>query len=317
MSYNATANDSVTTKVKQPSIFYFIKRDIWLYLMILIPMIAVIIFNYVPMAGLIIAFKDYDVISGFADSPWIGFDAFQEVFKSKEFYQVLRNTLMLNIMDFIIGFPAPIILAIMLNEVRVKWFKKISQTLLYMPYFLSWIIIAGIMYQLLSPNTGLVNIIIRALGGTTVPFLTEKWHWLFTYNIVGVWQSAGWGTIIYLAAITGISAELYEAAVVDGAGRFRKIWHITLPGIRSTIVVMLIITVGRIIGIGFDRPFAIGNPIVREFSDVISTYVYRIGIQSLRFNVATAVGLFQSVVGLILVLVTDTISKKLGEQGII
>jgi putative aldouronate transport system permease protein len=321
MSYNAPATDSSMVRQKETfkenNLMYFIKRDIGLYLMLLIPMIAVIIFNYVPMAGLIIAFKDYDVIAGFVDSPWIGFDAFKEVFKSKDFYKVLRNTLTLNFMDLIVGFPAPIVLAIMLNEIRVKWFKKISQTILYMPYFLSWIIIAGIMYQLLSPVTGLVNIMIRNMGGQTIPFLSEKWHWLFTYNAVGVWQSAGWGTIIYLAAITGINGELYEAAVVDGAGRFRKIWHITLPGIRPTIVVMLIITLGRILSVGFDRPYAMRNPIVNEFADVISTYVYDVGIKSLRYNISTAVGLFQSAIGLLLVIITDRISKKLGEQGII
>jgi putative aldouronate transport system permease protein len=317
MSNILQANDTSQVTVKKNNAFYFFKRDLGLYLMLLVPMIAVIIFNYIPMAGLVIAFKDYDVITGFADSKWIGIDVFQEIFKSKDFYRVLRNTVVLSLMDLAVGFPAPIILAIMLNEVRSKWFKKISQTILYLPHFLSWIIIAGIMYQLLSPVTGLVNVMIKSLGGNAIPFLSEKWHWLFTYNAVGVWQSAGWGTIIYLAAITGINSELYEAAVVDGAGRFRKIWHITLPGIRSTIVVMLIIQLGRILGVGFERTYAMANPIVNEFSEVISIYVYNVGIKSLRYNIATAVGLFQSAVGLILVLGTDYISKKLGEQGII
>jgi putative aldouronate transport system permease protein len=317
MSNILQANDTSQVTVKKNNAFYFFKRDLGLYLMLLVPMIAVIIFNYIPMAGLVIAFKDYDVITGFADSKWIGFDVFQEIFKSKDFYRVLRNTVVLSLMDLAVGFPAPIILAVMLNEVRSKWFKKISQTILYLPHFLSWIIIAGIMYQLLSPITGLVNLLIKSLGGSAIPFLSEKWHWLFTYNAVGVWQSAGWGTIIYLAAITGINSELYEAAVVDGAGRFRKIWHITLPGIRSTIVVMLIIQLGRILGVGFERTYAMANPIVNEFSEVISIYVYNVGIKSLRYNIATAVGLFQSAVGLILVLGTDYISKKLGEQGII
>lgn len=314
-----TKFDSAGTAVTyQPkNLLYHLKRDYLLYLMFLIPLCFLLVFYYAPMYGLVIAFKDYDVIRGFADSPWIGFDAFKEVFKSAEFLRVLRNTIVLNFLDLIVGFPAPIILAIMLNEVRVKWFKKLSQTILYMPHFLSWIIIAGIMYQLLSPTSGLVNVMIRNAGGQPIPFLTEKWHWLVSYNVIGVWQSAGWGTIIYLAAITGINSELYEAAVVDGAGRFRKIWHITLPGIRSTIVVMLIITLGRILGISFDRPYALGNPIVREFADVISTYVYRVGVQSLKFNIGTAVGLFQSGVGLILVLITDYISKKCGEQGIV
>jgi len=320
MSNNVPTQNQVKVKKQlrtKNNIFYFIKRDIALYLMFFIPLCFLLVFYYAPMYGLIIAFKDYDVTRAFSESAWIGLDAFKEVFHSSDFYLVLRNTIVLNFLDLIVGFPTPIILAILLNEVRCKWFKKISQTIMYLPHFLSWIIIAGISYQLLSPSTGLMNILIRHLGGQSVPFLTEKWHWLATYNVIGVWQTAGWGTIIYLAAITGINSELYEAAGIDGAGRLKKIWHISLPGIRSTIIVMLIITLGRILGIGLERPYAIGNPIVREFSDVISTYVYRVGIQSLRFNIGTAVGLFQSIVGLILVLITDSIAKKFGEDGIL
>lgn len=298
-------------------VFYYLKRDFFLYLMFFIPLCFILLFYYTPMYGLIAAFKDYDVIRGFADSPWIGFDAFEQVFRSPDFLRVLSNTLILNFLDLLFGFPAPILLAILLNEIRIKWFKRVSQTILYLPHFLSWIIIAGIMYQLFSPNTGLVNMMIRSLGGETIPFLTEKWHWLFTYVGIGVWQTAGWGTIVYLAAITGINNELYEAAIVDGAGRLRKIWNITLPGIRSTIIIMLIINLGRIMASSFDRPYAIGNPIVREVADVIGTYVYRVGIQSLQFNIATAIGLFQSGVGLVLVLITDSIAKKVGEQGIV
>jgi len=307
-------NLSPNNKIRK--FFIYLKNNYWLYIMLIFPIAFLIIFKYIPMYGLTIAFKDYDVIRGYGDSPWIGFEAFKEVFRMKDFYKVLRNTLMLNLLDLVVGFPAPIILAILLNEVTSKWFKKISQTILYLPHFLSWIIIAGIMYQLLSPQTGLINSIIIKNGGQSIPFLTEKWHWLFTYNAIGVWQSAGWGTIIYLAAISGINSELYEAATVDGAGRLRRIWHITLPGIKSTIIVLLIINLGRIMGISFDRPYAIGNSIVLEFSDVISTFVYRIGIQSVRYNIATAVGLFQSVIGLILVLLTDYIAKRFGEDGI-
>jgi ABC-type polysaccharide transport system, permease component len=317
VSMSINSQEQRNQAINRKNFLYYLKRDYLLYLMFSIPLIFMLIFYYSPMYGLAVAFKDYDVITGFADSPWIGFSAFKEVFKSPDFYRVLRNTLMLNTLDILVGFPAPIILAVLLNEIRIKWFKKISQTILYLPHFLSWVIIAGIMYQLLSPQSGLVNIFIKQLGGQPIPFLTEKWHWLVTYNVIGVWQTAGWGTIIYLAAITGINSELYEAAVVDGAGRFSKIWHITLPGIKSTITVMLIITLGRVLGSSLERSYAIGNAIVLEFSDVISTYVYRVGIQSLRYNIATAVGLFQSLVGLILVLITDYISKKFGEEGII
>ncbi|MCX7709096.1 MAG: ABC transporter permease subunit [Clostridia bacterium] len=293
-----------------------IKNDFSLYLLLVVPMIFLFLFSYKPMYGLIIAFKDYVPPMTIAESPWIGFDIFKEIFQSNQFYKVLRNTLILNGLDLITGFPAPIILAILLNEVRVKWFKKTSQTLLYMPYFLSWVIIAGIMYQLMSPETGLINILITNLGGTAVPFLTEKLMWVVSYNLIGIWQSAGWGTIIYLAAITGINSELYEAAVVDGAGRLRKIWHITLPGIRPTIIALLIINLGRIMGSSFDRPFTLGNAMVMDNADVIATYVYREGLQSVRYNLATAVGLFQSVVGFVLVLISNYFSKKAGEGGI-
>jgi ABC-type polysaccharide transport system, permease component len=310
-----------TNKNTKLNFMFYLKRDWLLYLMLAIPFLFVFVFKYVPMLGLIIAFKDYDPVSGgfsgILQSKWIGFDVFKEIFKMNDFYKVLRNTLLLNILDLVTGFPAPIILAIFLNELRMQRFKKISQTILYLPHFLSWVIISGIMYQLLSPNSGLINLLIMQAGGQPIPFVSEKWHWLATYNIVGVWQSAGWGTIIYLAAITGINTELYEAATVDGAGRVRKIWHITLPGIRSTIIVMLIMNLGKIMGISFERAYAMGNSMVMDFADVIATFVYRVGLQSVRFNVATAVGLFQSVIGLLLVIFTDFIAKKSGEQGII
>jgi putative aldouronate transport system permease protein len=268
------------------------------------------------MYGVNIAFKAYNIFAGVSKSPWVGFDNFLEIFHMKNFSLALRNTLTLNILDLIFGFPSPIILAILLNELRIIKFKKIAQTLLYLPHFLSWVIIGGMVLQILAPTTGVVNALLIKMGGKSLPFLTDKWYWLFTYTGIGIWQSAGWGTIIYLAAITGINEELYEAAEVDGAGRLRKIWHITLPGIRPTIVILLILNVGRMINIGFDRPYVIGNVLVRDFSEVLSTFVYRIGIQSMRFSIATAAGVFQSVVGLVLLLITNSIAKRLGEQGV-
>ena len=309
-------NANKVAKKKRKGVLFYIKKDFFLYLLLLVPIVYFIIFKYVPMYQIIVAFKDYDVINGINGSKWIGLDAFKEVFKMPDFYKVLRNTLSLNFLDLVLGFPAPILLAILLNEIRIKWFKKVSQTILYLPHFLSWVIIGGMAYQLLSPQTGMLNILIKSFGGPAVPFLTEKWHWLFTYSVIGVWQGVGWGTIIYLASITGISPELYEAAVVDGAGRLKKIWHITLPGIKPTIIMMLILGVGNVMKIGFDRPFVLGNPLVMDFSDVISTFVYRVGLQSVRYNIAAAVGLFQSVIGLVLILCVDKVAKKFGEQGI-
>ena len=312
----AVNNIKRATPVKRKLGFYhYFKRDIYLYLLLLAPMAYFFIFRYGPMYGIIIAFKDYNIFQGVMKSEWIGLDAFKEVFAMSDFYKVLRNTVMLNFLDLVVGFPAPIILAILLNEIRVTWFKKVSQTLLYLPHFLSWVIIGGISYQLLSPS-GLVNGLLKSMGAVPIPFLTDKFVWVATYVLIGVWQAVGWGTIIYLAAITGISAELYEAAEVDGAGRIRRIWHITLPCIKPTIIILLILNLGRMVSIGFDRPFIIGNSLVSDYSEVISTLVYRVGLKSANFTLATAIGLFQSIVCLIFLLVTNYIAEKSGEQGI-
>ncbi len=296
---------------------YYIKRDWQLYLLLVPPIFMVFLFKYAPMGGLIIAFKDYKILKGFAGSEWVGFENFVKAFSNRDFFRALRNTLMLNGMDLLFGFPMPIILAIMLNEIRTVWFKKLNQTLLYLPHFLSWVIIAGVAYQLLQPNTGLVNILFRQIGLPEIPFLTANREWVLTYVVIGVWQTMGWGTIIYLAAITSINPELYDSATIDGAGRWGKIWHVTIPCIRSTIVILLIMNLGRIMGSSFERADSLGNPIVKEVSSVIATYVYNAGIQAQNYSLTTAVGLFQSVVGLILVLTADRIAKKLGEEGLL
>ena len=298
------------------SVFYYLKRDWIFYTMLILPLAYYIVFKYAPMYGVTIAFKDYSLFKGVFASPWVGLKYFRQIFKMAEFYRVLRNTLVLNVLDMAVNFPMPIILAIMLSEMKGVLFKRVSQTIVYLPYFISWAVIGGIVLQLFSPESGLINIVIRKLGGQSVPFLTDPAHWIGTYCLVGVWQSAGWNSILYLAAIAGINKELYEAAIVDGAGRFQRIWHITLPGIRSTIVMLLILRMGSLISIGFERPYVIGNTMVREVSDVISTYVYRVGLESSNFSLATAVGLFQSVVGMILLVLTNYIANKVGENGI-
>lgn len=304
-------------KIRKKPLTYYLKRDWELYVLLALPLAFVIIFKFLPMAGLSIAFLDYKPIRGFSGSEFVGLDVFKKIFTSKDFYTALKNTLLLNVLDLVVGFPAPIIIAILLNEIGCKWFKKTTQTVLYLPHFLSWVIIAGLAYQLFSPLSGYVNVFITRMGGESVPFLTEKYHWLVMYCLIGVWQSMGWGTIIYLAAITGIDAELYEAATVDGAGRWRKIWSITLPCLKSTIIVMLIMSLGRIMGSSLERPFTLSNPMVTQISDVISTYVYRVGLQQNQYNIATAVGLFQSVVGVVLVFIADKTAKLMGEGGII
>ncbi|QNK55893.1 sugar ABC transporter permease [Paenibacillus sp. PAMC21692] len=291
-------------------------RDWQLYILILVPLVFFVTFKYVPMLGAVIAFKDYNIFKGIWDSPWIGFETFREIFQMQGFYLALRNTFMLNLLDLLVSFPLPILLAIILNELRVHWFKRGAQMVLYLPHFISWVIIGGIAIQLLATNTGIVNNVLKSFNLNTIPFLTDPVYWVFTYLGIGIWQNAGWGTIIYLAALTGINKDLYEAADVDGASRLRKIWHITLPGIKPTIIILLIINIGHMASIGFDRPFVLSNPLVTDVSEVISTYVYKTGIQSARYTIATAIGLFQAVIGLIFLLSADLISRKVNDQGI-
>lgn len=291
-------------------------HDAQLYLLLLLPIVYFTIFKYGPMYGVTIAFKDYNMFRGMLDSPWIGFEAFREILSMHAFYRVLRNTLLLNGLDLLVSFPAPVVLAILLNEIRKAWFKKWAQTVLYLPHFISWVIIGGMVYQLLATHTGLVNNVLKSFGMKAVPFLTDQTYWIATYVGVGVWQSAGWGTIIYLAALTGINKELYEAADMDGAGKWRTIWHITLPGIKPTIVILLILNIGHMLSIGFERPYVLANPLVLDVADVISTYVYKVGIESARYTIATAIGLFQAVIGLVFLLSANWISKKTTDQGI-
>ncbi|MCL2078025.1 MAG: ABC transporter permease subunit [Oscillospiraceae bacterium] len=297
----------------------YLKRYWTLYLLLLLPIVYFVIFRYVPMGNILLAFKKNDIILPVWQVEWAGnygFEWFSKAFADRDFRYALRNTLMLNGLDLILGFPAPIILAILLNELAFKKFKRVTQTVAYMPHFLSWVIIAGLAKYLFAPTSGLVNILIMRMGLDAVPFLNSSFHWVWTYVFLGIWQSVGWNTIIYLAAITGINPELYEAASVDGANRMRKIWHITLPGLKPTIVVLLIMSLGRILGSDFDRPMALRNPLVRDVSTVISIFVYERGIQGLQFSLATAVGLFQSVICVIFLLAANKIAEKAGERGI-
>ncbi|MFB9276370.1 ABC transporter permease [Cohnella cellulosilytica] len=297
----------------------YIKRYWILYLMLLLPMAFFIIFRYIPMGYIQIAFKNYSIVKSPWEMEWAanhGFEYFIKAFSNRDFLYALRNTILLNFLDLLLGFPAPIILAILLNELAFKRFKKFTQTVVYMPHFLSWVIISGLALQLLAPSTGLVNILLNKLGFASVPFLNEPWYWVFTYVFLGIWQSCGWNTIIYLAAIAGINPELYEASAVDGASRLRKIWHITLPGLRPTIIVLLILSLGHILGSDFERPYALRNTLVTEVSDVISIFVYNNGIRGLQFSLSTAVGLFQSVVGVIFLFGANALAKRSGERGI-
>ena len=295
------------------------KRDWQLYLMILFPVLMVIIFNYGAYPGLRMAFMDYKPARGYEGSEWVGLGTFEKIFHDSDFKLALRNSIVFNLLDLFVGFPMPIILALILNELRFQRFKKVSQTILYLPHFLSWAIIGSVALTLFKPSSGLINVALMNAGiiEEGIPFLNEPWHWAGTYLLIGVWQGMGWGTILYLAAITGISGELYEAAMIDGANRWQRMVHITLPGIRSTVVTLLIMTLGRIMGSNLERLTAFGNTAVKTFQYQLAVYIYNYGMGSGKYSLATAVGLFQSVIGLGLVLLSDRIAKKLGEDGLL
>lgn len=297
----------------------YIKRYWTLYAMLLLPMVYFLIFKYVPMTYIQIAFKKFSITKSAWEMSWAkdnGMEYFIKAFANRDFLYALRNTVMLNLLDLILGFPAPIILAIILNELPYRRFKRLTQTVAYMPHFLSWIIISGLALQLFSTQSGLVNILLKQMGFPPIPFMEDSAHWVGTYVLLGIWQSVGWNTIIYLAALTGINPELYEAAAVDGASRMRRIWHVTLPGLRSTIVILLILALGRILGSEFDRPYALSNTLVTNVSNVLSVFVYDYGIQGQQFSLATAVGFFQSVICVIFLLGANLIANRFGEQGL-
>ncbi|MDR0312171.1 MAG: ABC transporter permease subunit [Treponema sp.] len=314
----ADINNKAPALVKRKTHYW--QRAWMLYVLLVLPIAFFVIFRYVPMVNIVMAFKDYNIFFGVWNSeysPWVGFQWFQRAFESRDFWLAVKNTLVLNGLDLLLGFPAPIILALILNEVVFKRFKKVTQTIIYLPHFLSWIIVSSIVTKLLAPSTGVVNITLgNTFGIGPIDFLIDKFLWVMTYVFFGIWKEMGWGTIIYLAAITGINPELYEAAEVDGAGRWRKLWHVTLPGIRSTIVVLLILNIGRILGIEFDRPYTMANSLVRDVADVISTLVYRVGIRNYQYSYTAAIGLFQSVICVIFLVGANTLAKKFGERGI-
>jgi len=306
-------NDSLPARLKAA-----LRKHWQLYLMLLVPATFVIVFHYAIYPNLRMAFMNFRPVSAW-NSDWVGFGTFEKVFQDADFFIALRNTVFFNILDIILQFPAPIILALMLNELRLKYFKRISQTILYMPHFLSAVIVASVAYVLFRPSTGLINVMMVEAGWieTGIPFLTSPWHWIFSYLTINIWQAVGWGSIIYLAAITGIDPALYEAAAVDGAGRWKRIWHITLPGIKPTIVILFIMRLGHLLGSGFDRLYAFMNINVRELAYQLSIYIYEKGLQGGNYSRATAVGLFQAMVAVMLVIMADRIVKLLGEDGLL
>ncbi len=289
----------------------------WLYVMLLPVLLYYIIFKYVPMYGITMAFKDYNVFKGVFESPWCGFDVFQKIFDNKNFWLVVRNTLSLNLLTLAVSFPLTIVVSLMLNEIMSAKFKKVTQSILYLPHFVSWVVVAGIATNLISQQGGTVNHILNMLGASSIPFLSDEGWWIFTYVICNVWKEIGWGTIIYLAALTGVDESLYEAAYLDGATKFQRLIYITLPSIKSVIVTMLILQISKMMTIGLDAPLLLGNNKVINVAEVISTYTYRLGIESAKYSESTAIGLFQSVINIIILFAADKFAKAIGEEGII
>ena len=301
--------------------FRYVRRHPMMYLMLIPGLFFLFIYKFAPLYGILIAFKDYNIFAGsnpidaIAKSPWVGFANFERLFKSSEFIKVLVNTLIINGMKILFLFPIPIICAILLNEIRNKAFRKLSQTAIYVPYFFSWVVVFGIFYSLFG-SYGVVNNVIAALGHARIKFFTDtgifRWLLVFTEG----WKEIGYNTVIYLAAITGIDIALYEAASVDGANKWKQIWHVTMPGLLPTIVLMFILKVGYILDTGFEQVLVFYNTAVYDVADIIQTYVYRLGMGQMDFPLSTALGLFNSVVAFVLIVSANMISKKLIHRSI-
>ncbi len=293
-----------------------IKRNKWLYVLVLPGFLYFVIFKYLPMWGIVIAFQDYQPFLGIRQSEWVGMENFTNFFSNPDFFRLLRNTLLLALYDLIFFFPAPIIIALLLNEIRVAFFKRTIQTLVYVPHFVSMVIIASITYVFFTPQGGVLYDLIAWITGRPVDVLSSPGSFRPLIIIQMMWKEMGWGTIIFLAALAGVDTEQYEASIVDGAGRLRRMWHVTLPAIRTTIVILLILRLGNFLDTGFEQIYLMTNSLNRDVADVFDTYVYTVGITQGAFSYSTAVGLFKSVVGIILVLGSNKLAKKFGHPGI-
>jgi putative aldouronate transport system permease protein len=293
-----------------------LNRNKLLYLMILPGLIYFIIFKYVPMYGLIIAFKNYKPFKGMNGSDWAYLQHFERLFQDPMFYTIFKNTLILFSMNLLFFFPVPIILSLLLNELRLQWFKRTVQTIIYIPHFMSWVIVVSISFVVLTQDGGVINDLLSYFGMEQINFLlsTEWFRPMYIFQVI--WREAGWGTIIYLAAMSAIDPQMYEAARMDGAGRFKQMWHITLPSIRSVIVVLLILKIGDVLELGFEHVYLLLNSMNREVAEIFDTYVYTAALRQGQFSYATAVGFFKSFVGLVLVVLANWWAKKVGEEGV-
>ncbi|MFS0724296.1 ABC transporter permease [Paenibacillus sp. 1P07SE] len=286
-----------------------------LYVMAIPGIVFLIVFKYVPLAGAVIAFKDYSVFQGMINSPWVGLKHFQTLMNHPDFARVFSNTLILGFLKLVIVFPVPVLLALMLNEIRKSALKKGLQTALYIPHFLSWVIVAGIVFDFFSMN-GLFNIILGWFGQDPVLAMQESQYFRPIYTLSSIWRDAGWGTVVYIAAISAIDPQLYESAMMDGASKFKQMRHITFPLLLPTVLILFLLEIGNFLDLGFDQVYNLLTPMTYSVGDILDTYVFRTGIQQAQYSYATAVGIFQSVIGLIMVYIFNRLSKKVSDGGL-
>lgn len=304
----------IQQKAKQ-SKWQTIKKYKHLYIILLPTLLFYLIFCYAPMFGVVIAFQRFSITKGIFNSPWVGFDNFADFLSNYKFWQLLRNTLSINVLNLIFGFPAPIILALLLNEVRCMRFKKAVQTVTYMPHFISVVVVSSMILTFVASD-GFINTLRVMFGGERISFMTQPQYFYTIYVTSGIWQNVGWGSIIYIAALSAIDPQLYEAATIDGAGRWKQMFHVTLPGIAPTIIILLILRVGQMLTVGYEKIMLLYNPSIYETADVISTYVYRRGLLEGDYSYSAAVGLFNSVINFALLISCNFFSKKISGSGL-
>lgn len=286
-----------------------------LWLMAIPAMVHILIFKYVPLAGNVIAFQNFSIFKGFAASPWVGWFHFERMFTYAEFYDIMRNTLLISFYSIAFGFPAPLIAALLINEVRLRWYKRSVQTMLYMPHFLSWVIVGGLFLQIFGLE-GVANAVAGQFGFEPRDYMTEPAYFRGIVVISGIWKEVGWGMIIFLAALAGVNPNMYEAAMIDGAGRFRRMWSISLPAIMPAIIVLFLLRIGTLLDLNVEQLLIMLSPLTRGVGEVIDTYVYRVGLIGSQYSFTTAIGLFKSAIGLALIVSLNYLSKKTTGDGI-
>ncbi|NSW92049.1 MAG: sugar ABC transporter permease [Firmicutes bacterium] len=311
-----STNPSANIKTWRKQLIRDVMRDWELYLLLIPTLVYFIVMKYGPMYGVQIAFKNFNGALGITGSPWVGLRHFKSFFDSYYFWPLIRNTVVLSVYSLIAGFPMPIILALMLNEVKNSKYKRTVQTVTYAPHFISTVVLVGMLITFLSPSTGIINHLRKALGFEVRNYIAEPALFRHLYVWSGIWQNTGWNSIIYLAALSSIDPQLHEAAIIDGASRWQRIWNINIPGILPTIVILFILSTGSIMNVGFEKAFLMQNPMNMETSDVISTYVYRRGLISAEYSFSAAIGLFNSVINFIMLVMVNKLAKKLGETSV-